>query len=1699
MTKNHKMRSLPQRIARVIVKSFLFIILFILVIFILILLPPVQNLIKHKAVHFLENKLHTKIEIGSIYLGLPRTIIIEDLYVQDRKQDTLAYAGSLRINVGLWKLIFKSEMDINKIELNNSTLKIKREWPDTTFNFQFIVDAFSPSKDESKKDTTKTSSPISIHSVVLDKIRLVMSDTVTGNNAVVMLNHFDTRIDKIDPGQSVYDVPVININGLTTSIYQYKPLLEPDPIAKDIVEAKQPIALQLLLDKIGLENIHLDYRNDVSALYSNINLNEAAIDVKTLDLSKRIISLSDLSLQQLMATVKLGKKEQAKIVAKETKQEIKSQADAGWRIEAASVKLDNNAIRFDNENSPVQPNGMDYAHLHADSLTLHLNNLLFSPDSISGEITKGNVKEKSGFELQELEGSFLYGSTGGYIRNLHLKTPATDLKRDIVFQYPSLAAIKSNPGIIEITADIPSSRLGVTDILTFVPDLRKQPAFANTGATWYITGKINGRLNNLNINKLSFRGFSGTALDLNGKIVGLPDMKKVKADLALNNLTTNKADMALFLPAGSIPSNISLPTYLHANGKINGDIAGMKADLALQTNYGDANVNGLFKEYTNPQQISYDATIGVKSLNVGMIMHQEQKIGVVSASFKIKGIGTDPKTAHAELDGTIQSAVLNGYDYRDLTLKGRIANQQATIDAAIMDPNIHFALNGSADLTKEYPSVIVHLTIDSIKAQPLNLASNLVVYRGNLDADIPVTNPDKLEGKILLTQTLLVNGDKRIQLDTMQLLAGVADSGNYIRLISDAGSAELTGNYRLTELGYIFQQAIQPYFAVMPTQVAATKLQPYDFNLNATIVNSPILNVVMPGLTKTDPITLRSHFGDASGWNATVTAPFIDMSGSIVKNLALQAGTEQNKINLKANVDQLSSGGMALINAAVTATIADNKIDFLFNSKGSTGKDRYNLSAILQQPSPGNYSLSIKPADLILNYEPWSIGPNNALLVRGSDINARDFVLQKNGQVFTLASASTNINSPLEAAFSNFKLATITAFFQQDASLTDGTMNGKLLLTNLSSNPVFTGDLTIDNLAIQKDTVGNVKILMNNKSPNTYYADVRISGRGNDVQLTGNYYPEAVSNNNFDFAIDIVALPLTTAQAFSQGAITDASGFIKGKFTFKGTAKDPSIMGDLNFDKAAFNLRMLNSYFTIDQERIKVTDEGFTFNDFAVKDSAGNTLSVNGTAATHNFQNYQFDLTVRANDFRALNSTKMHNRYFYGQLYFNTNMRITGTEAAPVVDGRLTVNEKTKVTIVLPQAEPGIVDREGVVEFVDLSAGVNDSLFLSALDSLNTVGFTGMDISMNLQLDKEAEITLVIDEGNGDFLNLKGEASITADVDRAGKIFMSGSYELEQGAYEISFNLLRRRFAIQKGSRITWQGEPTKADVDITAIYTVNTSPLDLVKNQLSEGITASQRNTYLQKLPFEVTLRMTGELMKPLITFDIRLPENKSFQVSNDIITLVKTRLDQLRQEEGEMNKQVFSLLLLSRFVAENPFASSGGGTNVSTLARQSVSRLLTEQLNRLASDLVTGFELNFDVQSSEDYTTGSRKDRTDLNVGISKRLMNDRLTVTVGSNFELEGPQSPNSQTNNIAGNVALDYKISKDGRYLLRAYRKNDYQGIIDGYVIETGVGFIITVDYNRFKDIFRSRRARQRDREARQKNETSSVIEKIPTKE
>lgn len=1669
MEKEKKTINYPKKIARILLKTILILFLFVCFVFILVLTPPVQRFLTTKVEGFLENKLKTRVEIGGISFGLSGNINLKDVYLEDRNKDTLLSGGLVKAHLNFMRL-FSNEVEIKDLELQNITAKIKRSLPDTTFNFQFIVDAFVTPKDPA--DTT-TSAPmkLNISDIALSNIKVNYIDVVTGSDLFAHIGNLSATFDTLDPYIQHFDIPTIIARNVTARVKQSKPLSKPESLSQDLADAAMPVAMKLNLGTIDLSKISIQFDNDVSAFYTNVNIGQLKTTEKLIDLVNNKIHLDQVSLTNSKFTVRLGKKEQARIVEKEVEQEIVAQKQAGWDFKIGNLKLDNNFIQFDNDNHAKLSYGMDFSHLRTDSLNFHVENFVMNTDSVGGNITKGSFREKSGFILEEFHGDILYAQKETYFRDLFIKTPGTEIKRSAAFKYASYDAFMKDMASTVLDIEIIDSRVQVKDILAFAPQLRSNPALSNPEDIWYLNIVGNGTLNRLNFESLRFDGLSNTRLNASGTLVGLMNPQHAGGNFTIYQLHTNQSDMALFTGQRLSNAQMNLPEEFDISGTVIGNAGNVNTNLNVNTTSGNIAIRGKFSNLTNPDAIAYNASVRTSGLQLGKIIRQPDQFGSLSGTFTFNGKGFAPEVINTKFTGNISSFGYNKYQYRNIKLNGSLKQSVFNVNADINDPNIDLNLVASGNMS-DNPSFQINGMIDSIKTLPLHFTTEPMIFRGKIDGTVSNISADNIDANVLITKALFVTGNERLPLDSVHLIAGRTDTANFITFKSDIANANITGQYRLADLGSIVQSSIQPYFSVTPPATTPV-LKPYDFRFTADVIYSPVLSTFLPGLTTMEPIHANGRFSTGNGMEANLTTPHILYNGNEISNLNIRAYTSDSGLRVNGNIARIKSGNsFDVYNARINATALNNNIDFNVGIDDQNSRNKYFLSGLLTQPQTGTYAIRLRPDSLMLNYDKWSVNPDNLLTIHPDNITANNFVLQNGNQKLSLNSIDGN-GMPLEVGFTDFRLATITGFVKSDSLLIDGLMNGTVTFQNIMTQPVFTSNLNINDLSLKQDTIGNINLQVSSAADNRYITNATITGRGNDVSLTGSFAPSG-KDINLDLDLDVRQLQLNTMEGALAAAITNASGSVNGKVSIKGSTSDPDVKGELNFNNASFAMKMLGSQFRIDNEKLLVSENGFVFDNFAIRDTMDNTLTLDGTVLTSNFINYDFNLDVNAKNFEVLNSTKSKGQLYYGKLNITSDIHIGGTELQPVVDGSVVVNDGTNLSVVIPTPEQAYIEREGIVEFIDMDAPGNDSLFLN-VDSLNSSDVKGMDIALNIEIKKEAAFNVIVDQANGDFLNVRGEAVLSAGIDPSGKITMVGNYVLEEGSYQISFNFIQRKFDIEKGSTITWTGEPTTALLNVKAIYIARTAALDLVGDQISAP-TSAIRNTYLQKLPFEVHLNLTGELMKPVIDFDILLPLEKNYGVSNDIVTAVTTRLDQMREDEGEINKQVFALLLLGRFVGDNPFKSSSDGFSAGAYARQSVSKLLTEQLNTLAAGLIEGVDLNFDVASTEDYTTGNRRNRTDLNVGISKRLLSDRLKVTVGSTFQLEGPQPSNQQSNNLAGNIAVDYQLTRDGRYAVRLYRKNEYEMVVDGYIVESGISFILSIDYNKFREILHNKKQR-----------------------
>lgn len=1667
------------RFGRIALKTILWIIgsiiaLILLIIF-LIRIPAVQNYVVGKVTNYLENKIGTPVDIGYVNITFPKKLVLENVYFEDQSKDTLIAGEKLLVDINMLKLL-KNTVEIEELELEGITAKISRSLPDSSFNFDYIMQAFSSEEESTPTADSSSALVFNIEDVLFKRIHFVYNDEVIGTRADIRLNHFDTRVKKFELTDNMaFSMPDVKIDGLTAIVNQWQVVSESEtPTAADFgITDSSTLESSLLPDveinNIDLSNILVQYQDASSAMDTKFDIKQLTASIKELDLNKEVVRLEEVALDESDSQILFGKTSKPAVPNSTTASDSTSSTESSmnWVVSADRLVINKTNVWFKDDNQ-ARMKGFDYGNIKITDFMGDLEDLYYSADSISGSLKSLTMNDHSGFAIKKLEADFVYGNTGAEIKNLLAQTPYTTIRDYVKISYPSLDAISTNPNLVDIDAKIEKTTIDMRDIRYFVPDLDTMAVMKPLlTRSFYLDGSVRGRLDNLTIPNIEFRTLDRTRLLASAVIKGLPDTEKLNIDLKLKKFTTGRRDIERLVSKSMLPDSIQLPNAISLSGTFKGGLSGFNTNMSLITEKGNATVNG---KMNMGRDTTYDAYVAIDNFNIGSLLGQDSVLGMLSAEAKVVGRGIDPKNMNATVEGNLNQLDAMGYSYRNITMNVQAADGDIAGKINSPDPNIQFDLDFAADMRDTYPKVQATLMIDSVNLQNLKLMDQDFRYHGKVSVDLATADPNFLNGSVVVSNSSIAYENDRYTLDSVSLSASADTNRNTLILRSEFLNAHLVGKYKLTELGSSIQDIVQMYYNPSGAPPADLQYEAQNFEFSATINHSRFIREFLPELQEMRDVTLDGTFdSESKSIMAKLIAPKILYNGILIEKVGVDLTTSDSTLYYSALINRIKMNSIELSNTVLSGSVFENNVDFGLWVKDKAGKEQYHLGAGMQV-AENNYILRLKEDGLMLNYEQWKIDPSNQLSFGDDGIRANSFRLRNDGQEFAIQSQDSTNNSPIDLTFDNFRIETLAKIVESESLHVGGGINGTATISRLESSPVFVSDINIDRFYFDKDTVGDVAIKVDNIQENTFSADVHISRKGNDVQLLGSFISPPDGPSSIDATLSLKPMKMSTIEAFSLGYLEDTEGDLVGDIKITGTLDAPRINGELTFQKAKINVAMLNADMLMDNQSIRFNNQGIQFRQFEIKDSRGNLTRLNGTVATTTYSDFDFNLNLSMNDFAAVNSTREDNDLFFGKLYLTSNIRVTGNLDNPRVDGDIKVNNKTDFVFIVPNDDPGLAQRDGVVKFVDRSDSARANVF-AQLDSMTTVTkLSGYDIALNLSTDKDAKFKVVLDEGTQDALNIQGEAEINTTIDASDKITMSGTFTVEKGDYTFSLGPISRPFTFQKGSTITWNGDPLDARLDITAIYTNRFSTLELVQSQIG----SESQNLYKQRIPFDVKLILTGELFKPQINFDIDLDENNAI-ASQDVVSKVNIALSNIRSDPAELNKQVFSLIALGRFMSSNPFESLSGGGGAEGLARSTVSSFLTSQLNNLASDLVKGVELDFNLQSEEDYLTGNAETRTDLNVGVSKMLFDDRLKVTIGSNFEVEGNSRPGEKASNIAGDISLDYQLSKDGRYFARVYRKNQYQATLQGQFVETGIGFIMTMSYDRFKELFMSSRA------------------------
>lgn len=1615
-------------------------------------LPSVQNYITHKATDYVISKTHTKIELQRLYIGFPKTVVIEGLFAEDLNHDTLIYVGQLELNVDLFELLNK-RVEVADLLITDLNSHIKRSLPDSSFNFNFLIKAFSNDgikKGPLPEDTTSSTWKIAANIIQLKNIHASFSDEVNGMHMLYAIGNFKLKLKSMDLNTMLFSGDDLTLADANISIVKTKSSPE---IPEDSIAGVLP---SISLHTLKLKHILFYYEDKVSGILISSKAENMIMKPDRIDLNAQIIKVHELEINETTTSVairKTGKTNQ--IVSKTSPAKNK-----GWQISTDKLALDKVNVRFDVSNEPKQHDGIDYSHLDFTNVKMDIRDAFYNAEKISATINHISLHEQCGLDLQKLSAEVEYDDRHAKLKNLSIITDQSFLNNDLTASYPSISSIGKNIGELGIHADFRNCKIAFDDVLMFAPMIRNQPPFTGKkGKIVFLNGKINGQLKDIYAKNLVVRAGQTTAIAFDAHIKGLPDAKRALYDIRVITFITKRSDVTDWIPQKSLPVNI--PSVVSVKGTFKGTITDFKTGIYLQTTSGDARIDAGMNKVN--RDTVYSVMLSTTNLDLGYILKRDSLIGTVTLNTTVHGKNFAPKTIQANIVTEIKSVELYKNKYRNIAFTADAGGEKYAAALLVNDTNVQMNIQAAISLVEKQESVFMTLDLEGADLKALKLSTENILAKGKMKIDLKGKNLETLTGQVRLNNVMVIKDDKKYRIDSF-LVAAVNDKKHsMLKMKSGFINIDYEGRLTLGNLNTAITHHINRYYHYTKDTTGYEKADTseQDFKLAVKILPHPLLNeVLFTKMQKFNGADITADFSNLKQQlNLVVNIPVLAFNGSNMNGLLAEVHSDKNTMNYALGLTSFRSGSINLPKISLSGNLQKNTLAFALNILHKDSGNKLFVAGNVKQQDQ-KYILRIDQ-NLVFNNQKWKLPDDHYISFNNSGIYVNDLVLNNGLQTMSVKSDGADETAPLKIIFKQFELGTLSQIAERDTAIVRGAINGTFELRNLQKSPAFISDLRITNIVYMQNPVGDLNIQADNLSANKYTVHVALSGQENAADMRGSYF--SADNQRLDFMIDINKLNLKTIESFTRGQLRNGSGYLTGKIHITGTGNKPLFNGDIGFKDAAFNVAYINNYILLKDDHIKIDPEGIYFKSFDIFDISGQKASVDGAVHTTDFNKMKFDLTVKTNNFTVLNTTIRDNPLYFGRIILSSNISIRGNESLPVINMQAKLLDGSNITVIVPSSQLSTDKGDGIVVFIDSSTRA------SIMDRQDTVKVAtilkGIDLTANIEVTPKTSFKVIVDRVSGDSLVVKGEGVLSFSLDPSGKQSLTGTYILNNGSYNATFQkVIKRDFKIKPGSSVSWSGSPLDATLDITAVYRTRTSPADLLSNELA-GAGASEKNAYRKLMVFDVNMMMKGALMRPEISFMLDMQDKDK----NAFGGMVYSKIGLLNNDPAELNKQVFALLVLNKFISSGS-TNTGEASAVNAIARNSVNQVLSDQLNQMSGKYIKGVELNFDLQSNDQYTGTGVQQNTEVAVGLKKEFFKNRMSVQVGSNINVQDNGATTTNASNLTGDVIVEYKITEDGRYRFKAFRENQYEGIIDGMLYKTGVGIIYIRDYDSFMELF-----------------------------
>ncbi|MFZ2338323.1 MAG: translocation/assembly module TamB domain-containing protein [Bacteroidales bacterium] len=1311
--------------------------------------------------------------------------------------------------------------------------------------------------------------------------------------------------------------------------------------------------------------------------------------------------------------------------------------------QAAKSLIDFNNLRLSGINGDAE----DF-RIRGDSTVLEINDIRFG--------------ESNGFLVRSMNSNLTFAGKDILFRDLFLYLDSSIINANhLILSGDETDGFRNFTEKVRLDISLDKSLISAPDLRYFLP------AAGGLKESVELSGRITGTVSDMNGRKITAAYRDFTRLECDFDMSGLPDIKDTFIHISIGKLSANSSDMEMIRRNGkalNLPDvigklgNISFAgsftgftTDFVTYGKIGTDAGSLKTDISFRPEgKGNFRIRGLVKG---------------ENVDLGLLTDNREMFGKLTMETDVDGYATSTTNISGNLTGRIDSVEVNKYVYRNVTLNGIFTEKTWDGNIKISDRNIRMDMLGMLDFSNELPEFDFTLNLAESNLYKLNFdksdtTSGLSMlatanFRGN--------NIDNLFGEIRLLNSTIKKYGNKLDLYDFTLKAFNEGGKPALSVKTDFVDADLRGYYKFGEIGLVLKSALA---TLLPSKFSAPELSgglsANEFTFSVRFRNTDKLNnFFKTGLLLSEKSTLNGSFYRDSLISVSADSRMLVFRNNTFSNFSLKALYSESKFMADLRSTSLLVLGRADLKefrAGFTAGSDKLNFDLDWNDRiGKISKGAFVSRGSFIPRTDGRTGsllrIDIDSTDVTTKNNTWTVR-KSSILVDSASTKINRFIVSSGVHSYIAdGSVSGNQNDTLKLLFSGIDLSPLNSPAKRSENTPDdplqldirGIVDGNIVISSALKDPLIQSDLRIAGFSILSGNYGDVSVI---SQWNSLKKVADLSARNNlnglrNFDLSGFYDPGIKQ-----FRIDGVAanLPVHALNPLLGFFASDIKGTVSGMVKVTGAPGELVLTGSLMPENTSLKIDYLQTRYSI-RDSIRFDRSGIRFRNTGIADEEGNTAVLNGTIYHKSFKDFTVDLTINMdkNNCLVLNTSQGDNELFYGTAYVSGVTTIKSGHNTLSFD--ISAKTGSGTSFFIPLNSGMSVSESSFVTFIN-----HDSAMMAKdkdIKAANTTS-TGSSLELNFDLDvtPDAEVQLLIDPKAGDVIRGKGSGKLNISLNRKGEFKIFGDYAIEEGDYLFTLkNILNKKFEVEKGGKISFNGNIESAEIDLTAKYRN-------IKTSLSPILfPILQDPKYEARIPVEPQLNLSGNLFNPVVGFNIYLPnadEETRTYLRNAITT------------EEEKSKQFIYLLVMNSFYADPSYRASSGVTGTGTSAMAvTTTEMLSNQLSNWLSQISNDFDVGFL------YTPGTKDlSSQQLQVALSTQLLNDK--VTINGNFDVTGTETEETP---LIGDFDIEYRLTEKLRFKVFNRYNNPYTG--KGAPYTQGLGFSLRQDFNNLSDIFKKK--------------------------